>query len=154
MTAGAEVVGGVVGVVFPFSSSIYKILFMTAGAEVVGGVVGVVVVVVVTVDGTAVVEEDVDGAVVKGVADVSNVVFPVSSSIYKILFLTADAEVVGGVVGVVVVVMTVDGTAVVEKDVDEAVVKGVADISSRQLIVLVAREVQSAKMRQYCCSSR
>merc|ERR1740128_21138 len=128
MTAGAEVVGGVVGVVFPFSSSIYKILFMTAGAEVVGGVVGVVVVVVVTVDGTAVVEEDVDGAIV-GVADVSRrMLFNISHlnlSIYKILFMTAGAGVVGGVVGVVVVVVTVDGTAVIEEDVDEAVVKGV-----------------------------
>ena len=44
---------------------------MTAGAEVVGGLVWVVVVVVVmTVDVTAVVEEKVDGSVV-GVADVS-----------------------------------------------------------------------------------
>jgi len=68
--------------------------------------------------------------------------------------MTAGAEVVGGVVGVVVVVVTVDGTAVVEEEVDGSVVKGVADVSSRQLIVLVAREVQSAKMRQYCCSSR
>ena len=46
--------------------------------------------------------------------------------------MTAGAEVVGGVVGVVVVVVTVDGTAVVEEDVDEAVVKGVADVSSHE----------------------
>ena len=43
---------------------------MAAGAEVVGDGFGVVAVVV-TVDGTAVVEEEVDGSVVKGVADVS-----------------------------------------------------------------------------------
>ena len=61
-----------------------------------------------------------------------NVVFPVRPLIYKILFMTAGAEVVGDDVGVVVVVVTVDGTAVVGEDVVGVVVKGVTDVSSHK----------------------
>jgi hypothetical protein len=67
--------------------------------------------------------------------------------------MAAGAEVVGDDVGADEGV-TVNGTGAVEEDVVGVVVKGVADASSRQLEVLVVREVQSAKMRQCCCSSR